>query len=298
MDALFARFLEEKRYLANVSPSTVIFYQNSYRALKKILGEQLLSTPEAPVPLTKQLLKSFVIGLQESGVAVSSINCWSRGINSFLSWLYENEHLTEKLRIKLLPEEKKRKPTYTEAELKALLSWKPSTWTEWRLYALIHFLIDTGARINEALTLTRAKIDFDNLLLTIKGKGNKERVIPMSPELRKVLYSWLKKHSFDLVFPNRDRAKLRPSNIRRDLKALYKKLGISTTGSFHKFRHTFGYNFARTVATVTGDAHNGIFHLQQQLGHTTLQTTKIYVDIQPEDLALMHKKTSILSRLK
>jgi integrase len=82
------------------------------------------------------------------------------------------------------------------------------------------------------------------------------------------------------------------------MKILFKRLGISTDGSFHKFRHTFGYNFARTVAKITGDARNGIFHLQKQLGHSCLQTTRIYVDIQPEDLKELHVQTSILSRLK
>jgi integrase/recombinase XerD len=163
---------------------------------------------------------------------------------------------------------------------------------------LIATLIDTGIRINEALTLKRSKVDFDNLLITVYGKGNKERTIPISPELRKVLYRWSKRHTFELIFCNHDGGKLLQSNIRRDLKALCNRLGISTDGSFHKFRHTFGYNFAKTVARVTGDANKGIFHLQKMLGHTTLTTTRVYVDIQPEDLKDIHTQVYMLTKLR
>jgi integrase/recombinase XerD len=288
MDDLFELFLKEKRYLANVTEKTLLFYKSSYSTLKRSLEGEI----------SKQSLNQVVIKLRQSGIKTTSINCYARGINSFLSWLYENGYLKEKLRIKALPEEKKNKSIYTEVELKALLSWKPSNETEQRLYALLLTLIDTGVRINEALTLTKSKVDFDNLLITVYGKGSKERTIPISPELRKVLYKWCKKHSFELVFCNRDGNKLSANNLRRDMKILFKRLGISTDGSFHKFRHTFGYNFARTVAKITGDARNGIFHLQKQLGHSCLQTTRIYVDIQPEDLKELHLQTSILSRLK
>jgi integrase/recombinase XerD len=76
-------------------------------------------------------------------------------------------------------------PTLTADQIIALVQWKPRRATERRLRALVCTLIDTGLRISEATTLTLDRVDFDNLLLTVKGKGNKERRVPFSYELRR-----------------------------------------------------------------------------------------------------------------
>ncbi|MFP5260884.1 MAG: tyrosine-type recombinase/integrase [Blastocatellia bacterium] len=287
LDELFASFLKEKKYLQNVSVWTIDFYKRSYKAYRRVVDKDP----------TKETLKDFVIGLKMSGISDQSVNCYIRGMNSFLSWLFDKGHTPEKLWVKQLSTERKGKPTYSEQHLKVILSWKPSTWTQWRLYAILCTLIDTGVRIDEVLTLQRPKIDYDNMLITPRGKGNKERIVPISPELRKILYSWLKKHEFQLVFPSRDGVKLKHRNTFREYQNLCRRLGLESRG-FHAFRHTFAYQYAKTIALLTGDARNGIMHLQKQLGHTSLSTTRIYVDIQTEDLQQIHLKTSILSRLK
>jgi len=65
--------------------------------------------------------------------------------------------------------------------------------------ALALTALDTGLRIDELLGLTRQNVDLDNLTLLVKGKGNKQRVLPMSIELRKVLYRHLAGHEHGLV---------------------------------------------------------------------------------------------------
>jgi site-specific recombinase XerD len=88
------------------------------------------------------------------------------------------------------------------------------------LLALLTLLTDTGVRINEALTLTRGAVDFENLLIDVKGKGSKVRRIPFSLECRKVLFKHSRSHSHELVFCNRDSAKIRYDNLRRDFRRL------------------------------------------------------------------------------
>ena len=73
-----------------------------------------------------------------------------------------------------------------------------------RIHALLCLLIDTGVRVSEALSLRREKIDFDNLILTVRGKGDKERLVPMSLELRTFLWKLSRQHKHDLLFPSRD----------------------------------------------------------------------------------------------
>lgn len=88
----------------------------------------------------------------------------------------------------------------TDDELKIVVRYKPKTFTEKRLQSVLLLMIDTGLRINECLTLERSKIDFDNLLLSVIGKGNKERIVPFSYELRKVLFKYAALHRFELMF--------------------------------------------------------------------------------------------------
>jgi hypothetical protein len=78
-----------------------------------------------------------------------------------------------------------------------------------------------------ALSLQRSNLDFENLLITVNGKGNKQRIVPMGFELRKVLWKYGKMHDFDRFFPSRHGGKLEYHNLLEDFKALCKKLGIA-----------------------------------------------------------------------
>ena len=291
LEKLFEQFTREKNYLVGVTPKTMAWYKDSWSAFKRMVG--------VPEVLDRFILNDFVVALRKAEVKPRTCNTYICGINSFLTWLWENQHISEKLRIKFLKVEQKVIQTYSDNQLKAFISWKPKNWNQWRLFAILNSVIDTGARIDEMLSLKRSHINFEQLLITVKGKGQKERVLPMSPELRKVLYRWMQKHNFEYAFPTHDGNKWSYRNSLRYLKVLGKRLGITGVRvSWHTFRHTFGYNYAKTIARVTGDARNGIFHLQRQLGHSSLATTRIYVEIQPGDLKDMHAQTSILSRLR
>ncbi len=87
-------------------------------------------------------------------------------------------------------------------------------------------LLDTGLRIEKALTLRRDDVDLDNLLIKALGKGGKHRQVPMSLELRKTLFRWLSKTDHTFVFGTRQGMKQRQRNALRDIKALGERLAI------------------------------------------------------------------------
>jgi integrase/recombinase XerD len=70
---------------------------------------------------------------------------------------------------------------------------------ERRVHAIAQVILDSGARIDEILSLRRQDIDLDNLLLKLQGKGSKQRLVPISPAGRKILYLWMAAHDYDLV---------------------------------------------------------------------------------------------------
>ncbi|MCU1263979.1 MAG: phage integrase family protein [Acidobacteria bacterium] len=163
MNAKFEEFLKEKRYLQNVSEHTIEFYRTSVKAFN------------VQEPLTQSQLNQTVAEMRESGKSADCVDAYIREINSFLTWLNENE-IVKGLKVKRLKLPKRVVKTFGEAELKAIVSFKGKTLQEARIQALLCTLIDTGIRIDEALRLKRADVEFDNLLMTVGGKGYKERL--------------------------------------------------------------------------------------------------------------------------
>jgi site-specific recombinase XerD len=155
---MFERFLEEKKYLVGVSAKTVSAYQSAWIAYKRIVGDALP---------TKQGLNDFVIGLQKSGVTISTVNSYARAINSYLTWLFKEGHISEPLRLKLLRNQKRIFKPLTDQQLRLILSFKPRTVTERRLHSLLCLALDAGCRIDELITLQRSKLDFDNCLVSV-----------------------------------------------------------------------------------------------------------------------------------
>ena len=213
MQGLFDQFLKEKRFLKNITPKTAIFLCKLSKSFVRTLGEI------EPSSLNKAKLNEFVVRACESGLSAVSCNTYISGINSFLTWLYENGHTTEHLSIKQLKEEKRAIQMFKDDQLKALLGWKPRGFYEWRLYALVCLIMDTGVRIKEALTVELSKVDFDNLLITVYGKGSKER---------KVLWNYLKvrKAPGRLLFCTTSGNNYTYDNSPRDFKNLCKRLNI------------------------------------------------------------------------
>ena len=285
MEREFELFLREKRFVQNVSHHTIEFYQYSFKVWSKYSSIKDVSE------INKASLIGLISTMREQGVSAACTDARIRGINPFLTWLYENEFTKEHFKIKRMKFQKRVMKTFTDSQVKAILSYKPKNFYETRLQTLLLLLLDCGIRINEALTLSRSQVDFENLLIKVLGKGNKERVIPFSFELRKALFKFLRSHNFELVFPNRRGGKLRYDNIRRDFNKLVEALGIEGfDGSFHAFRRCFARNFVRSGGNL--------FYLQKMLGHTSLKMSREYVELETEDLQKEQHRTSLLNRLR
>jgi integrase/recombinase XerD len=134
----------------------------------------------------------------------------------------------------------------------------------------------------------------ENLLLTVYGKGNKERKIPFSFELRKVLFRYgqfKNRHGVDyeLMFPSRRGTLWSQRNSLRGLYLLQRCLGLPKFG-WHRLRHTFGTEYLRAGGEVV--------RLSKILGHTSITTTMKYEHLPTEDLQAPHSRLSPLTRLR
>jgi integrase/recombinase XerD len=264
----FAEFLRERQYLLNVSPATLDWYRNAFKWL-----------PSASPSHAE--LKDVVMRMRAKGLRPTGCNSSICAINCYLKWAGLAE------RIAYLKEDQRILPTFTSAQVLLLTKHRPKGRYPGRLHMIVLVLLDTGTRIDEVLTLRVQDVDMDNLLLTVTGKGRKQRRIPFSFELRRVLY----RHIADrqgLVFATRHGKKLGRRNVLRDVKLLCKKLGfVPPERTLHAFRHTFAVNYLRRGGSA--------FHLQKVLGHSSLEMTRRYANLMTEDLQAVHQKISLLA---
>jgi integrase/recombinase XerD len=267
----FQQFIRERQYLSNVSPSTLEWYKHSFK--------WLLS--ESP---SQDDLKDAVLRMREKGLKATGCNSAIRAINAYLKWGGSLAKIAQ------LKEPQIILPTFSRVQVRSLLNHKPHGFYQRRLHLLVLVLMDTGCRITEALTLHVADIDMDNLLVTLDGKGRKQRKVPFSLELRKALFRYIADYCKpdSLLLASRNNTLLGRRVMLRDVKLLCKRLGFNPPArTLHAFRHTFAVNYLRQGGSV--------FHLQKVLGHSTLEMTRRYANLLTEDLQAVHQRCSLLA---
>jgi hypothetical protein len=115
-------------------------------------------------------------------------------------------------------------------------------------------ILDTGCRIDELLDAKVNAFDLQNLLITVRGKGDKERKVPFSFELRKTLFCFLQRResaniTSPLMFCSLSGVKWNQRNALRAYYALLAHLGVAKSG-FHRLRHTFATEYLRAGGDV------------------------------------------------
>ena len=259
LSALIEQFVQHGTCLREWTPDTVRTYRYSLR--------------ELPSEVSKASLNDLVVALHQRGLSPGGINLRIRSINSFLTWLHEEGHAGEHHRIKLLRNPPKPIDVLNDQDIKRLMTHRPHGKIETRTWTLAMLLLDCGLRINEALGLERANVDLDNLLLRVLGKGRKERLVPMSTELRKHLFRLLRtgmgEQAGHYVFHTHNGARMERNHAYQDLRDFCGRIGIKGRVHPHAFRHAFAIHSTR----------NGldIYRLSRILGHSSITTTQLYL---------------------
>jgi len=283
----FEEFIRERRFLHNVSPATVSWYTHALKWLPN----------ESP---TQAELKEAVMRMREKGLKATGCNAAIRAINAYLHWSSGSERKCgpgcTHPRIPQLKEPENILPTLSDADVQRIVKWKPSPkdFHERRLHLLALVLLDCGCRITEALTLRPADIDLENMLLTLDGKGGKQRVVPFSFVLRKAVYRYIADFGVRpeaYLFATREGNQVRRISALRSMKLLCERLGFEAPArTLHAFRHSFAVGYIRRGGSV--------FHLQKVLGHSTLEMTRRYASLSTVDLQAAHERVSLLVQRK
>lgn len=163
-----------------------------------------------------------------------------------------------------------------------------------RNYAIMHMLFSTGLRVSELCSLNR-DLDLSKDEMTIRGKGDKVRIVFVSQQARETVHDYLKKRTdmdealFVQEGPQTVKReeqnlslRLSPRSIERLVKHIATEAGISKKVTPHTIRHSFATDLLRNGADIRS--------VQIMLGHSNIATTQIYTHVTDKQLREVHKK--------
>ncbi len=247
----------------------------------------------------KKYLDHPLIEPRDGKLAIEYIHGFGRAVRSFSSWAHEEGYLSENIMHRLkLPKLPKTQPEpLTEEEIKRVLTeCLYHTLESLRNYSMMMLFLDTGLRLSELMNLKQSKIDFALGEMTILGKGNKERKVPIGSQAKKALIDYLSKERPDPKNPqNEDNVYLSAQGyqisstvIQKVFQRVRKAAGVPRLHP-HMCRHTFSVRYL---------IHGGdVFSLQKILGHASLEMTRKYVNLASSDVKDKHRRFSPMDNL-
>ena len=290
LQAFFHNWLVQQR---GASAHTVHAYRDTWRLFLRFVATRRQRDVADLVfaDLTGTAVLAFLDYIErERHGTVTTRNCRLAALRSFFSFVAEREPLAagqcaEALRVPI-----KRAPrrtiTYLDPEEVAAILAQPdrSTLLGQRDHALLAFLYNTGARIDEALSLTPAAVRLAApTQVRLIGKGRKERICPLWPETASLLASLLKREpraDSEPLFANRYGRPLHASGVRFRLRQY-----VSTAAKQHPRvleKHVTPHTFRHTAAVHLVAAGVDVTVIQSWLGHAHLDTTFLYAQANVE----------------
>jgi site-specific recombinase XerD len=226
------------------------------------------------------------------------------GLSALWTWLVNEEIVPENIVRKIKPPkpEKKEVIPFTEVEIKAIMSSlnrskvyvrqganvDHSLGSHERNRAIILLMLDTGVRASELCDLNIEDIDQKNHRIFVrKGKGMKERMLPFSPRTGQMIWRYLaarkETQPQDPLFVGRLNRPLNRTKLAEMFAGIGRRAGVSGFHP-HRLRHTFAIQYLRNGGNA--------YTLQMMLGHSSLETVKIYLRLAQVDLDTTHRRAS------
>lgn len=278
----------EKRY----SVHTVTSYQNDLIAFFDYLDLQFgkLSLQE----ITAGFIRSWLAGMKDAEMSSKSINRKISTLRSFFKYQLKTGKMEMSPTANIIaPKIGKRLPVFIKEEDTKLLLRSVSGITEdWRSLngkMLLTLFYSTGMRLSELINLKEKQLDLGRSQIKVLGKGNKERIIPVSKEIITIIrdYQQWKKREFEKteeeVFLITEKGKkMYPKYAYLLVKQYLGEIKTLDKKSPHILRHTFATHLMNSGADLNA--------VKELLGHSSLASTQVYTHNTIEKLKDVHKK--------
>jgi integrase/recombinase XerC len=274
----FLNFLTTEK---GASEHTTKNYGIDLREFMKFIGEKELPG------LTYLDIRSFLAFLKTREYSKSSISRKLACLRSFFKYLVRENILAQNPAAGIAtPKKEKRLPSFMNPDeiTKLLDAPAKNSWEEKRDKAILEMLYSSGLRVSELAGLNHDDLDFFGGLVRVRGKGKKERIVPVGQTALSSLRAYwdmkaprenestIKKP----LFISRLGSRLTDRSVRRMILKYVKRTGLGKEISPHTFRHSF--------ATHMLDRGADLRSVQELLGHANLSTTQIYTHVTTQRL--------------
>ena len=293
----FLRYLEIEK---NYSAFTLLNYQadledfnnflNPIRNKKSLIKEDKISNGVKEIPLEKidyLSLRRYLAHLKERNLKSRTIARKISCLRSFFKFLCRDGYLNNNPTLSLMSFKlDKHLPSFlTEEEMIKLLKVSEGDdERSLRNHAILEMFYSTGMRISELVGLNVDDIDFISGVTKVRGKGKKERLLPVGEYALKAIRAYLdnRRRQSLAVFLNKKGSRLTTRGTRNVVRKYIRIASLSGGISAHSLRHSFATHLLNRGADLRS--------IQELLGHANLSTTQIYTHLTTEKLKSVYDK--------
>ncbi|THU32942.1 integrase [Niastella caeni] len=286
-------FLDYLKFEKRYSPHTILAYEEDLRQLFTFLNEQFNMQAPALSEISATFIRSWLASLKESKNSARTINRKISSLKSFFKYYLRTGQLEQSPMTTIIsPKTPKRLPVYVEQKDTNTLFQHvefPDTWEGKTDHLILAIFYNTGMRLSELVNLKESQVNTAANVIKVLGKGNKERVIPVSPALIKEINEYMVLKCSATELPNRVYLLVNDKGRKLYTKYVYlavkKYLSVVTTidkKSPHVLRHTFATHLTNNGADLNA--------VKELLGHSSLAATQIYTHNSIEKLKEVYKK--------
>lgn len=235
----------------------------------------------------------YYLAIKQTREGVSEVTADNerRVLNGYFSWLCAEEYINKNpcFPIKCIKRKKKVKHAFSDSEIEkikeACLRTEKSLERK-RNIAIVETLLSTGCRVGELTTMKIADIDFNKNSIVVLGKGKKERRVFFNDKAILRIKEYLEERNGvgdDYLFVSLD-------SPYRQLRISGVEIVIRNIGLTAGVKECHPHKFRRTAATIALRRGMRVTDIQRMLGHESLETTRIYLDLDDSDLEVQHRK--------
>jgi len=284
----FLDFLKfEKRY----SIHTIVSYEHDITDFSDYVDLQFGGASVGQI--SHGFVRSWLASLKENGLTAKTINRKISSLKSFFKYYLKTGAIETSPMAKVIsPKIGKRLPVFVKEEdtvrLVQALDSSTEDWKTLNAKMLVTIFYATGMRLSELINLKEKQVDYSNSQIKVLGKGNKERIIPVSREVAAMIreYTELKKKEFemaeDMLLVTEKGKKMYPKYAYLLVNKLLGQASTLDKKSPHVLRHTFATHLMNNGADLNA--------VKELLGHSSLASTQVYTHNTIEKLKDIHKK--------
>ncbi len=279
----FLAYLKNERRL---SPHTCLAYETDLLQFQVYVQGEFETTDI--VQSTYREIRSWVASLSEDKLSPTSINRKIASLRAFYGFLLRKGQITQSPMLKIRSLKKPhRPPVFLEEEAMQNLFQHIEEDEEsgLRNLLILELFYGTGIRLSELINLKVKDIDLFDAKISVLGKRNKQRAIPLTNSLKELIKSYLSNTNLaadSFVFQTSSGKKLYPVFVQRLVKRYLGEVSTQQKRSPHILRHTFATHMLNKGAELNA--------IKELLGHASLSATQIYTHNTIEQLKAVHKQ--------